>query len=187
MEDKARKRRKRENIQKAVLSVLAVSGALAITAVAPNIFQALPHLMGKERYRLTFNTKTAVGRLVVKKHVKRNARGLLEITEEGRRHLELEIARAESPAKRRRRWDGRYRLVLFDIPQKRRAVRDRLRLIMSQCGFMRLQDSVWVSPYDCEELIALVKAELRVGNDVLYAIVDQIGNESRIKAHFELT
>lgn len=187
MEKRARKRRKRANIQKTVLSVLAISGALTISAMAPNMMQALPHLMGKEKYRLIFNTKTAVGRLFVKGYVKKNARGLLEITEKGKRYLELEQARLTAPVAQRRRWDKRYRLVMFDIPQKRRVVRDRLRLLMGQFGFMRLQDSVWVTPYDCEELIALVKAELRVGNDVLYAIVDQIGNEARIKEHFNLS
>jgi CRISPR-associated endonuclease Cas2 len=186
LEKKAKISRRHTKIQKTVLGVIGVAGAITLAAIAPQMLQALPRLMGKERYRLTFHTKTAVGRLFVKGYVKKNKNGFIEITENGRRHLDLELARAEAPASRKKRWDKRYRLVMFDIPQKRRGVRDRLRALMRDFGFMRLQNSVWVSPYDCEELVALVKAELRIGNDVLYAIVDQIGNETRIKEHFGL-
>ena len=57
---------------------------------------------------------------------------------------------------------------------------------MKEVGFVCLQDSVWVYPYDCEEFMALLKAELRVGKDVLYAIVERIENDKTIRTHFKL-
>ena len=54
-------------------------------------------------------------------------------------------------------------------------------------GFVRLQDSVWVYPYDCEDLITLLKADFRVGKDVLYLIVDSIENDKYLRAEFNLT
>ncbi|MDP2648443.1 MAG: CRISPR-associated endonuclease Cas2 [Patescibacteria group bacterium] len=186
LEKTAKARRKKENIQNAVLSVIGVAGVLATVAIAPGVFRALPHIMGKQRYKLKFQTKTAVGRLLVKGYVRKNARGMLEITETGRRHLALGQARTTVPARAKRRWDHRYRLVMFDIPQRRKYTRDRLRGLMRDFGFLRLQDSVWISPYDCEDLVALAKAELRIGHDVLYAVVDQIGNDAFIKKHFGL-
>ena len=57
---------------------------------------------------------------------------------------------------------------------------------MKEMGFLRLQDSVWVFPYDCEEVIALIKADLRIGKDVLYTIVEKIENDKPIKKHFDL-
>lgn len=186
IEEKARKRRRRERIQRTVLSVISTAGTLAVAIVAPNVFQALPHIMGEQRYKLAFQTKSALGRLIVKGYVTRDARGMLRATEAGVRHLQIEMAREKQPARSARRWDGRYRLVLFDIPQRRRAIRDRLRRLMGEFGFFRLQDSVWVSPYDCEELVALVKAELHLGHDVLYAVVEEIGNARKIKSHFGL-
>lgn len=188
IEQKGRKRRRKENIQNTLLSIVTIAGTLAVAAVAPNIFQALPHIMGNDRYKLAFKSKTAVDRLVVKGYIRRvRKKGsmFLELTNAGRQHLLVEDARANSPASRKRkRWDGRYRLVMFDIPEKRKNTRDRLRMFMSEFGFMRLQNSVWVSPYDCEELIALVKAELRIGSAILYALVDQIEGERKIKDHF---
>lgn len=187
LEEKARKRRKRENIQNAVLAVVGAVGVLAVAAIAPNVFQALPHIMGKRRYKLKFQAHTAIGRLIIKGHLRRNAKGFLDITNAGSRHLALEQARAAAPARAKRRWDKRYRLVMFDIPQRRKGMRDRLRMFMNDFGFLRLQDSVWISPYDCEDLIALVKVELRVGKDVLYAVVDQIENDGWIKKHFNIS
>lgn len=190
VEEKGRKRRRRDNIQNTLLSIVTIAGTLAIAAVAPNIFQALPHVMGKQRYKLAFQARTAIEKLIVKgyMHRVRKTNGVfLELTDAGRRHLEMEEARTSSPAaKKQKRWDGRYRLVMFDIPETRKATRDRLRQLMSEFGFMRLQNSVWVSPYDCEALVILVKAELRLGSAVLYALVDQIEGEKKIKDHFKL-
>lgn len=186
IEDNARKRRKRQKIQETVLAVIGAAGVISVTMMAPNVLQALPHLMGKDQYRLKFKAKSALGRLLIKGHVRKNAKGLLEITEAGRRELLIEEARRLEPAYTKRRWDKQFRLVMFDIPQTRRRTRDRLREMMTAFGFLRLQDSVWVSPYDCEDLIALVKAELKVGKDIIYAVVREIENDRWIRDHFNL-
>jgi len=57
---------------------------------------------------------------------------------------------------------------------------------MSGLGFVRLQDSVWVFPYDCEDFVALLKADLKIGVAVLYLIVEQIENDKHLRAHFDL-
>ncbi len=57
---------------------------------------------------------------------------------------------------------------------------------MRELGFARLQDSVWVYPYDCEDLMALLKADLKIGMAVLYMIVEHIENDKHLRAHFSL-
>jgi len=187
LEKEAKRQKTRSDIQHAVLAVIGVAGVVTVAMVAPNVFRALPHVMGKRRYKLAFQTRTALERLIVRGEVRRNLRGQLELTASGRRTLSIAQARASAPASKKQRWDKQYRLVMFDIPQSRKNTRDRLRMLMRDFGFLRLQNSVWVSPYDCEDLIALVKAELRVGTDVLYAVVRQIENDALIKRHFKLS
>lgn len=46
-------------------------------------------------------------------------------------------------------WDGKWRLVIFDIPEKRRPARDLLRQKLKEWGFVRLQKSVWGSKKNC--------------------------------------
>ena len=189
IEEVAKKRRRKENIQKAVLSIVAVAGTLAIAAIAPNVFQAFPKILGKQRYKLAFQARTAASRLAAKGYVRfvgKDGKRRIEITEVGQRMIDLEQEKLLLASKRGRRWDKRFRLVMFDIPQKRRRDRDHLRAVMRECGFLRLQDSVWVYPYDCEDLVTLLKVDIKIGKDVLYVIVESVENDAWIKRHFGL-
>ena len=51
----------------------------------------------------------------------------------------------------KRRWDGRWRLVLFDVPESRRVARDKLRDYLHRRKFGYLQNSVWITPDDVSE------------------------------------
>ena len=57
---------------------------------------------------------------------------------------------------------------------------------MAEIGFVRLQDSVWIFPYDCEDFIMLLKADLKIGKDALYAIVEKLENDKALREHFHL-
>lgn len=189
IEEKSRKRRRKENIQNAVLATVGIAGILAVTMIAPNIFQALPGLMGRKRYSIAFQARTAASRLAIKgyiRFVEKNGKKWIEITDDGRRALALEQEKARLDSLHGKRWDKRYRLVMFDIPEKRKNTRDSVRQLLRGCGFLRIQDSVWLFPYDCEELITLMKSDMQLGKDLLYAIVDSIENDAWIKKHFGL-
>jgi len=49
-----------------------------------------------------------------------------------------------------------------------------------------LQDSVWVYPYDCEDFINLMKADFKIGKDLLYVVADKIENDKFLAQHFKL-
>ena len=118
---------------------------------------------------------------------KKNENGsfTLTITRKGQKvALNYKIENIIIPAMKK--WDGKWRMVVFDVPEKRRMVRLRLCATMREVGFVRLQDSVWVYPYDCEDFIAMLKAELKIGKDVLYAIADTIEHDRNIREHFHL-
>ena len=65
-------------------------------------------------------------------------------------------------------------------------VRERIRKILSGLGFVRVQDSVWLYPYDCEDIIALLKTDLRIGKEMLYLIVDMLEGDEAFRNHFSL-
>ena len=85
-----------------------------------------------------------------------------------------------------RRWDRKWRVLIFDIPEYRKGMRDKIRYTLRTIGFVRLQDSVWIYPYDCEDLITLLKADFHVGRDMLYMIVDSLEGDATIKKRFGL-
>ena len=76
--------------------------------------------------------------------------------------------------------------MIFDIPEYRKTLRPQIRRSLQTVGFIRLQDSVWIYPYDCEDFIVLLKAELKIGKDILYMIVDELEGDTRIKEQFGL-
>ncbi len=93
-----------------------------------------------------------------------------------------ERLRSSKPA----RWDGRWRIIIFDIWERRKSVRDKLRRALQAAGFYKVQDSVWAHPYDCEDLLVFLRADLRLGSGVLYVIAEGIEGDSRMKRHFGL-
>ena len=86
--------------------------------------------------------------------------------------------------KKPKKWDGKWRLVLFDIPEKDRVFRDILRKHLKTLKFRKLQHSVFVSPYPFEkpilELVRLYSAEKYVR--VISAM--KIDNEKNLKKYF---
>ncbi|MBI4093515.1 CRISPR-associated endonuclease Cas2 [Candidatus Kaiserbacteria bacterium] len=189
MEVEAKKQRRKRYIQDAILSTLVVSGTLAVAALAPTVLVALGQIAKQSGYKMGSRARTAAGRLSQKGFVRFidiAGKKHIEITEAGKQFFNLEAAKLEARTRRKRRWDRRYRMVIFDIPERRKADRQRLRLLMRELGFLRLQDSVWMTPYECEELVTLIKADLRFGKDVLYLIVEAIENDGWIRKHFNL-
>ena len=117
---------------------------------------------------------------------RREGKSYARITPAGKRVLAFEEQKTALNNKKKRQWDKRWRVIIFDIPEKRRRTRDRLRITMRELGFAHLQDSVWVYPYDCEDLVALLKADLKIGAAVLYMVVEHIENDKRLRAQFAL-
>lgn len=55
-------------------------------------------------------------------------------------------------------WDGKFRLVIFDIPEQKRTVRNLLRRRLKDWGFKNWQKSVWVGRHDVtDKLRQLIK------------------------------
>src|SRR3989338_114334 len=188
LERKSRTNRRLGAFQTAALAVVAIGVVVFIASTAPNAAQLLRFFPGyKKGARFNFQVKSALSRLVAKGlvvFVEKGGKRYARITEKGKHMLDLETARMQVVKKKR--WDRRWRLVIFDIPERHRSVRIRLRKSMASCGFERLQDSVWAYQYDCEDLIALVKAEFRIGADALYLIVEQMEHDKHLREHFHL-
>jgi len=84
------------------------------------------------------------------------------------------------------RWDGKWRMVIFDVREKRRRARDWLRTMLQEFGFKRLQQSVWVFPYECEEFVALLKTDAQFGKDVTYMTVERVEHDALLRKLFRL-
>ena len=77
-------------------------------------------------------------------------------------------------------------MIIFDIKEWKRKTRDDLRQWLEHLGFVRLQNSVWVHPYPCREIIVLLKSNFKIGKEVLYITADEIENDGWLRREFNL-
>ncbi|OGG71302.1 hypothetical protein A3F27_02275 [Candidatus Kaiserbacteria bacterium RIFCSPHIGHO2_12_FULL_53_13] len=186
IESRVRRRARKQNIQEAVLKTIAGVGILALAMAAPNTLRLLKYTsLGRSRGRYRINS--VLSRLVERGEIAktlRDGRVGFSLTAKGRARLaRLEFGEQDL---RKRKWDGRWRIVIFDIPERYRRARDLLRGTLVSIGFCKLQDSVWVYPHDCEDLIALLKTDFSVGKHVLYIVGDHVEGDWKLKKHFGL-
>ena len=175
-------------VERAILSTASVAGLLAIAVVAPNLLKLLK-FVPSNKTAFAYRTQSALKRLADKGlivFIEKDGKKFARLTTAGEDAIRLEEKIVSMKTHRPKKWDGKWRMVIFDIPEQRRKVRGRLREIMQEVGFVRLQDSVWIFPYDSEDLVTLLKAELRLGSDVIYAIMDSFLDERSIRTHFKL-
>jgi len=174
--------------QKMILGILAITGMLAVAVIAPNCMQLLDFIPKQKHRRLNYINKVVAqlekrGLLKVVKN--KNGVKIARLTDLGRKKLK-EYHLKDLQIKRPKKWDGKYRVIIFDIKEWKRSTRNKLRHWFEQLGLIRLQNSVWVYPYDCEEIVALLKANYHIGNEVLYMEVNRIENDRRLKEAFGL-
>ena len=153
---------------------------------APNTLQLLKYAPGmKSRYRS--RAQRAIDRLIKQGYLKRtgNRKDQVELTSRGRALL-TRLTLGEARYKPPERWDGKWRVVIFDIPEARRLYRDHLRDFLQGIGFLMLQASVWVYPHDCEDLIMLLKTDYSLGKEVVYIIAEDIEGDWFLRRHFGL-
>ena len=62
------------------------------------------------------------------------------------------------------KWDGKWRIVSWDIPEKRRKARDLLRHQLKQLGFIKFQNSIWASKRNCTTLLKEYIKKVGIGD-----------------------
>lgn len=184
LEQESLRRSKKGEVEKVILKTIAAVGVLSVAVLAPNALKMLGLKKVSEWGRKKEGIKAARKRLV-DKGLLAYKNNYLELTKKGEAKLrQLELH--DFKYKKSQKWDGKWRILIFDIPEDNRQLRDKIRTTLQLIGFTKLQQSVWVYPFDCEDLITLLKADFRVGRDLLYLIVDSIENDGWLKNHFNL-
>lgn len=181
------KKMSRVNIEGIVLKTVATTGLLALALCAPNALQVLKQFgyYKNRKKNPKYLVNDAIDRLVKK--------GLLIIEKDGKNislskkgQITLAFLEAGKIKMRKRKWDGKWRVVIFDIPNRRTKSRDQLRYLLTKIGFHRLQRSVWVYPYESEELVTLIKLDNFLQKEVLYFVIEKLEGEQKIKSHFKV-
>lgn len=110
----------------------------------------------------------------------------VSLTKQGEKRLDSFALLSLDPPNRAT-WDGKWRFVMFDIPETHRRLRHLLRLHLKSLHFAYLQKSVWITPYDAKEQI---KRLCRVGKlnarSIRFALVDTFDREREFLKFFKI-
>jgi len=110
---------------------------------------------------------------------------LVSLSEKGRlRILNMRFRRLNT---KKEKWDGKWRMVSFDIPEERKKGRNALRYRLRMAGFREVQESLFLYPYDCEKEIRDFIELFKLQKYVRFGLLDFIDNQDGLKVIFKLT
>lgn len=84
------------------------------------------------------------------------------------------------------RWDKKWRLVFFDIPEKYKGRRNDFRYKLKKLGFKEIQKSVFCYPYPCGEEIMRIAEFLYLTNYIKYAVTEELSDDQTLRQYFNL-
>lgn len=116
----------------------------------------------------------------------KNGKTIVKITKKGKSKLR-EFAIDLMEIKKLKKWDKKWRVVLFDIPMRFTKGREALRYHLKDLNFFQFQKSVWVYPYPCEDEIIFIADFFGVGKCVEIFTVENILKDEKLKKHFRLS
>lgn len=178
----------KKQIAKEIIKYVAMTGGVALCFTAPT---AIPFL-GIFLCRNTDERNRYMRSLLML-----NRRGMLKIIRDVERGNSLQLTRRGNREARRvsfldmhidrpKKWDGIWRMVMFDIPQKRRGARAVFRKKLRDLGFLPYQKSVFVFPFPCEREVRFAAEYLSMQPYVQYIEVCKLDKESRVRKEFNL-
>jgi len=180
----------KSEIVKDVMKWLLISGTIIIAAQSPYfIVNLLKNYRTWKKYPKkkvsdTFSNLRKQGFL----DIERKANQIyIRLTEEGRKRAGMfQINNLE--IKKSKKWDKKWRIVIFDISQMKKIQREAFRGKLKELGFYCLQKSVWVHPFECRGEIELLRDFLDLSEDELRLIVaGELGNDNKLREYFKLT
>lgn len=116
---------------------------------------------------------------IVDKHNQR----FVKLTNKGQ--LEALLAKARLKEKPQK-WDGKWRLIIFDIPENSREKRNHFRWLLRHNGFYKLQASVFINPYPLNrEAVAYLK-ETGLMDYIRILKVEEMDSDKGLRKHFGL-
>jgi hypothetical protein len=132
--------------------------------------------------------RQAIKRFETQKLVERdtiNGEEVLRISQQGKVKIlkynldDLEIEKPKS-------WDGKWRVVIYDIPTRERSMQQMIRQTLKMLGFYAIQESVYVIPYSCYDKIEFLRSYYGLGANIKYLLVTQLEDDQAYRDYFGL-
>lgn len=178
-----------KSVLNATLAIMATGGIITLGAMAPGLLTEINKISRRKRKEKTekyreiwrnFNLLKKKGNL---EFVKEEDDCLFyKFSEKGKakvRKFIIDELQISAP----KEWDKKWRLIIFDIPEKKRSGRVALRKKLNDMGFFQCQKSAWIHPFPCLEEIEFVKDVFNIKPFVKIFLVDEM-TDGKTLYHF---
>jgi DNA-binding transcriptional regulator PaaX len=178
---------------KFLLMTVALGGVAFIGALAPGLISLADEFKPNRKNRYSKKEiKNAAYNLKKRKLIEiikdNNGKVTVKLTNKGQKRIK-EIVFGDLKISKPKKWDKKWRVLIFDIPTKPKIynqARNAIRLKVKELGFFQLQKSVWIYPYGCEDEILLVAEIYNVQKYIEILTVEKLLNENDLLKFFRL-
>lgn len=177
------------NVAKTILVLAAIAGVISIAVVAPNIFSIFGGRSFRRNYFKKSDTRQALyylkkqGYLIMDEESSEIKK--FSITERGREMIFSDTF-DKLKINKQSKWDGIWRIVVFDIPDVHKWSREGFREKLKSMGFYQLQKSVFITPYPCWEEISCVASIYGVFKYTRFIDAKKIFSDADLKGVFDI-
>lgn len=176
---------------KFLLMAIALGGIVFAGALAPGLLSATSKFGRNKKYSKK-QIQNTLGLLKQRKLVEilkeKNGKTVIKLTNKGNERIK-EFCFEELRISKSKKWDKKWRVLVYDIPTKPKIynkAREALRVKIKELGFVQLQKSVWVCPYECEDEILFVAESYYVTKFIEIFTVEKMLHEDQLKRKFKL-
>lgn len=117
------------------------------------------------------------------RHIRTSNHEAYSLTQKGEKKLQ-KIIIDDIEIKNPKRWDGKWRLVMYDLPIRFKKARNAFRWKLKDLGFFQLQKSAWIYPYPCESELFFVADFFGVRKHIEILEINKILNDRKLKVNF---
>jgi hypothetical protein len=172
-----------------ILSLLLSGIALGLTVSPRRHFWILDNIPRELKRVKKDYLNNAIRRLYRSKLVDiketQDGKTILVLSEEGKKRMliyNLETLKL----KRQDRWDGHWRIIIFDIPERLKYEREWLSRKLKEIGMYQLQKSVYVYPFECKNELDFIIEYFGLRPYVRFGLLKEIDNELHLRKIFDL-
>jgi DNA-binding transcriptional regulator PaaX len=174
-----------------LLKFIAAGGFVTTGLIAPNavqifdkpVYKLLDKLDERSRGRELRRVAHYMKQQGLVKYAAWDYENGMQLTTAGGKRLQ-KITLAPLTISRPNRWDKKWRLVFFDIPEAAKQRRRSLTLHLRLLGFQQLQKSIWIHPFPCRSEIEALTESLNVRRFVSYVEISEIDGEAELRTRF---
>ena len=180
------KKYNRGEIAQIVLKTILVAGFITIALAAPNAVQIFKYFRPKD-FEERKRVKQSLSRLEKQGLIKQRGAmdGYFVLTAEGKAKA-MRYKIEETKIQKQKRWDRKWRLVMFDVPEEKKKARQAINFALKRIGCVHYQKSVFITPFPCEKEIDFIGETFNVREYIRIVIAESVEESGVFERKFGL-